>query len=245
MKIVREFKIFTLFLIGCDLFIYLIEARPQEPEINDQFYKTTSYQNLNNVTESTTLLDEKEIRAFSSNTSEQLQTDDSIVSTEIIPYKSNTKIKVKEPDVNERDATLIERIYSLVMKPIIHFTEIPKVNSVLRNIGVCLVNGAMELIAYYLPLPIIPLIASVAGTVIPFEPVVMLRKRMPVTSYRRAFRKAINSFMGTFDKFRLDDDEEDDPYMTRRFNRRLANNSAEKTRTLELSEKNKINSYDT
>lgn len=82
----------------------------------------------------------------------------------------------------------------------------------------------MEIISYYFPAPLIPLIASAAGMMIPFEPVVMLRKRMPVTSYRRAFNSAMNSFMGTFDTYK---GSEEDPYMTRRFNRRFLDKSQE------------------
>jgi hypothetical protein len=117
---------------------------------------------------------------------------------------------------------------NLITIPIIRFVSIPKVNSVLRNIGTCVVNGAMELVTYYFPPPLIPLIATAAGMFIPFEPVVMLRERMPVASYRRAFRSALNGFLSTFDRYKLGD-EEDDPYMTRRFNRRLMN-SGEKNK---------------
>lgn len=85
-----------------------------------------------------------------------------------------------------------------------------------------MVNGVMEIVAYYLPAPLIPLIATAAGMVIPFEPVVMLRRRMPVTSYRRAFKTAVNGFLNTFDTYKVDNYYED-PYMTRRFNRRFMN----------------------
>lgn len=94
-------------------------------------------------------------------------------------------------------------------------------------------NGAMDLISYYFPAPLIPLIASAAGLVIPFEPVVMLKEKMPVTSYRRAFASAMNSFMSTFDRYKIDDP---DPYMTRRFNRRFMN-----TDTNKLNDDDKIN----
>lgn len=120
-----------------------------------------------------------------------------------------------------------QRICKIITRPFINLASTPKVNSVLRNIGTCVVNGAMELITYYFPAPLIPLIATAAGMIIPFEPVVMLREKMPVTSYRRAFRTALNSFLSTFDRYRLDDEDED-PYMTRRFNRRLMNGSGEK-----------------
>lgn len=103
-----------------------------------------------------------------------------------------------------------------------NFVSTPKVNSVIRNIGTCIVNGAMELVSYFFPSPLIPLIAAAAGMVIPFEPVVMLKEKMPVTSYRRAIKTAMGSFMNTFDKYKVVFDEED-PYMTRRFNRRVMN----------------------
>ncbi|KAI8433717.1 hypothetical protein MSG28_015706 [Choristoneura fumiferana] len=75
--------------------------------------------------------------------------------------------------------------------------------------------------------PMIPLIASAAGMLVPFEPVVTLREKIPVTSYRRAFDRAVDSFMGTFDKYKTVDDI-DDPYMTRRFNRRFMNDDSKR-----------------
>lgn len=113
------------------------------------------------------------------------------------------------------------KMYRFITEPIIKVVRAPKVNAVLRNIGTCVVNGAMELFSYYLPAPFMPLIATAAGLVIPFEPVVMLKERMPVTSYRRAFQTAMSSFLRTFDKYKVE--EEFDPYMTRRFNRRFMN----------------------
>ncbi|XP_068624531.1 uncharacterized protein [Battus philenor] len=116
--------------------------------------------------------------------------------------------------------------YKILRMQIKRIILAPKIKSVLKNIGTCMVNGAMELIAYYFPAPIIPLITSAAGMVIPFEPVVMLKHRMPVSSYRRAIIMAVNTFMKTFNDFKMDYD--DDPYMTRRFNRRFIKDSKEK-----------------
>lgn len=110
------------------------------------------------------------------------------------------------------------KFYNTITGPIIKFMSAPKVSAVITNIGTCIVNGVMEIITSVFPAPLMPLIASVAGLVIPFEPVVMLREKMPVTSYRRAFKTAVNGFLGTFDKYKYEDD---DPYMTQRFNRRF------------------------
>lgn len=100
----------------------------------------------------------------------------------------------------------------------------PKISIVMTNIGTCIVNGAMEIISFYFPAPLIPLIASAAGMIIPFEPVVMLREKMPVTSYRRAFKTAVKGFLGTFDRYKYG---EEDPYMMERFNRRFMDESKE------------------
>ena len=143
-------------------------------------------------------------------------------------------INIREPVVaranNENDtrvavpeASFTVRVYKFISEPIIKVVNTPKVTEVLRNIGTCVVNGAMELFSYYLPAPFMPLLASAAGLVIPFEPVVMLKERMPVTSYRRAFQTAMNTFLRTFDKYKVA--EEFDPYMTRRFNRRFMNDN--------------------
>lgn len=121
------------------------------------------------------------------------------------------------------------KVYRFIADPIYKVVSTPKVNEVLRNIGTCVVNGAMELVTYYLPAPFMPLLASAAGLVIPFEPVVMLKQKMPVTSYRRAFQTAMNTFLRTFDKYKVA--EEFDPYMTRRFNRRFMNDNTDKKDT--------------
>lgn len=130
-------------------------------------------------------------------------------------------IQVGPPEVS-----ISVRIYKFISEPIIKVVNLPKVNEVLRNIGTCVVNGAMELFSYYLPAPFMPILASAAGLVIPFEPVVMLKERMPVTSYRRAFQTAMSTFLRTFEKYKVG--EEYDPYMTRRFNRRFMNDDRDK-----------------
>ncbi|XP_048000224.1 uncharacterized protein LOC125237250 [Leguminivora glycinivorella] len=132
------------------------------------------------------------------------------------------------------------KLYNTIVKAVQDFFNSPRVKTVLKNVGTCMVNGAMEILTYYVPAPMIPLIASAAGMIIPFEPVVTLREKMPVTSYRRAFNKAVNSFMGTFDKYKALDVE--DPYMTNQFNRRFMNDGPEKKGkrvTEEVSEEEK------
>ncbi|XP_063390199.1 uncharacterized protein LOC134675837 [Cydia fagiglandana] len=129
-------------------------------------------------------------------------------------------------EVLKNEPNFLIRLYNTIVKAIQEFFHSPRVANVLKNVGTCMVNGAMEIMTYYVPAPMIPLIASAAGMIIPFEPVVTLREKMPVTSYRRAFNKAVNSFMGTFDKYKTMD--VDDPYMTNRFNRRFMNESPEK-----------------
>lgn len=113
--------------------------------------------------------------------------------------------------------------------PINAFLHAPKVAHVLRNIGTCLVNGMMEIVSYYLPAPLIPLITTTASQMVPFEPLVMLKDKMPVSSYRRAFLTAIRSFLGTFDKYKLEDNFDDDPYMMNQFNRRMMRYSSEES----------------
>ncbi|CAH2061871.1 unnamed protein product, partial [Iphiclides podalirius] len=119
----------------------------------------------------------------------------------------------------------IRKLYNVLTVQFTRVVAAAKVQAVLRNIGTCVVNGAMELVSFYFPAPVIPLIASAAGMLIPFEPVVMLRRQMPVTSYRRAISSAVNGFLNTFDGYKLYDE---DPYMTRRFNRRFMGASDEK-----------------
>lgn len=188
--------------------------QPQQPEINDQF-------------KATELVTEKPGQAVSLDdqpTKQELVPPESIVvpettaktTTEDIVTAKENDTRVAIPDVG-----FTVRIYKFISEPIIKVVNTPKVNEVLRNIGTCVVNGAMELFSYYLPAPFMPLLASAAGLVIPFEPVVMLKERMPVTSYKRAFQTAMSTFLRTFDKYKVADDF--DPYMTRRFNRRFMN----------------------
>lgn len=169
-------------------------SQPQQPEINDQFETTASSTNVQSVVKNTIFLEE----------------------TSASPQPELREYAIQQSFTN--------RMYSAFATPIMKFISSPKVNTVLRSIGVCIVNGAMEIITYYFPAPLIPLIASAAGMVIPFEPIVLLKEKMPVTSYRRAFRTAVDSFMGTFDRYKMD---QDDPYMTRAFNRRLNYDSGE------------------
>lgn len=145
----------------------------------------------------------------------------------------------KASDSHEQDLSLSQvsfsfRMYKFISEPIFKVVSAPKVNAVLRNIGTCVVNGAMELFSYYLPAPFMPLIASAAGLVIPFEPVVMLKEKMPVTSYRRAFQTAMSSFLRTFDKYKVEEDF--DPYMTRRFNRRFMGDDGKKQEKEEIAD---------
>ncbi|KAG6464300.1 hypothetical protein O3G_MSEX014422 [Manduca sexta] len=153
---------------------------------------------------------------------QQPEINDQYETTELNNVTEDTQV-----DATRRNAvsiTFSAKLYHFLSTPIVKFISAPKVNAVLRNIGTCIVNGAMEIVSYYFPAPFIPLIASAAGMVIPFEPVVLLKEKMPVTSYRRAFKTAVDSFLGTFDKYKSDDD----PYMTRRFNRRFNYDSKEK-----------------
>lgn len=146
-----------------------------------------------------------------------------LLATQIIPKKNHTNTTVQP--------SLLSKVLKVIYVPIIAFLHAPKVASVLRNVGTCFVNGMMEIISYYLPAPLIPLITSTAGQMIPFEPLVMLKDKMPVASYRRAFLSAIRSFLGTFDKYRVEDNFNDDPYMMNQFNRRMMRYSSdEKTK---------------
>ncbi|XP_063543365.1 uncharacterized protein LOC134751809 [Cydia strobilella] len=161
-----------------------------------------------------------ETQTAKSNSNDTLQN-----ATTIQPIITNNSSDSKT-EVVENEPNFLIRLYNTIVKAIQDFFNSPRVKIVLKNVGTCMVNGAMEIMTYYVPAPMIPLIASAAGMIIPFEPVVTLREKMPVTSYRRAFNKAVNSFMGTFDKYKTMGVE--DPYMTNRYNRRLLNESPEK-----------------
>ncbi|XP_059045894.1 uncharacterized protein LOC131841590 [Achroia grisella] len=195
-----EMNIF--YFVFVSLFSYIFGA-PQQPEINDQYENTTQ-----------TNIIENNNRTQNNNTADKVNIND----IKTIEMKNNEL---------ERPKHFTAKLYTIVTFPIMKFISTPKVNNVLRNMGTCIVNGAMEILSYYFPTPLMPLIASAAGMVIPFEPVVMLREKMPVTSYRRAFKSALNGFMNTFNEFKVDE-ENDDPYMTRRFNRRFMNEDKEK-----------------
>ncbi|CAH2226442.1 jg16363, partial [Pararge aegeria aegeria] len=185
------------------------------PEINDQFEEVTSTTTNNTHTESTI------------NPQLSQVTDEN---NEIFDDKLEAALnKSKNKEVEVKDNVFI-KLYKIIKGQIVKFIKTPKINTVLRNIGTCMVNGAMEIVSYYCPAPLIPLIASAAGMVIPFDPVVMLRRRMPVTSYRRAIKTAVNSFMNTFNAYKFDNDDED-PYMTRRFNRRFMNDAPKEDTT--------------
>ncbi|KAJ2943119.1 hypothetical protein O0L34_g18811 [Tuta absoluta] len=125
----------------------------------------------------------------------------------------------------------VARIYALIKSSIRNIFGIPKINVVMRNIGTCVVNGVVELISYYFPAPLIPVIASIAGMIVPFEPVLNVRDQIPVSSYRRAFMTALNSFLGTFDRYKQPVNQmflpANDPYMLQRFNRKMMNYGGE------------------
>ncbi|KAJ8708025.1 hypothetical protein PYW08_010391 [Mythimna loreyi] len=190
-------------------------AAPQQPEISDQ-YKITEQVNATAVTtqpvqqtqQNQTLPEIKKVPAVPATEETSLETEDKV--------NKNTAVAIPQ-------VSFTFKVYRLIADPIYKVVNTPKVSEVLRNIGTCVVNGAMELFSYYLPAPFMPLLASAAGLVIPFEPVVMLKEKMPVTSYRRAFQTAMNTFLRTFDKYKVA--EEFDPYMTRRFNRRFMNDN--------------------
>lgn len=132
----------------------------------------------------------------------------------------DTKVNTTVHETNYQPIIhIIINIYKIIRIQLKRILFAPKIRSVLRNVGTCVVNGAMEIISYYFPAPIIPLITTAAGMVIPFEPVVMLKQRLPIASYRRAITTAVNTFLNTFNSYKLDYD--DDPYMTRRFNRKF------------------------
>lgn len=164
-----------------------------QPEINDQFESTTG----------TTI----------ETTSPQNITDED----NEIPIGLNEKNKT---EIVKSDKSIMDKIYEIIAINIRKFVTTPEIHNVLRNMGTCVVNGVMEIISFYFPAPFMPLIASAAGMVIPFEPVITLRRRMPVNSYRRALKTAVSGFLNTFDAYKLDK-YDDDPYMTRRFNRRF------------------------
>lgn len=195
----------------------------QNPEINDQFSETTP-----NIVKTTNITGPEHVIAAKPNNN-----DDSL--TEIkLNITTNNSRKHEVYQVNEvhevEEPNIIVKLYNAIEIAITKFISSEKVLFVFHNIGTCIVNGVMDLITFYLPAPMIPLIASAAGMLVPFEPVVTLREKMPVISYRRAFDKAVDSFMGTFDKYKTVDDI-DDPYMARRFNRRFMNDDKKKKQT--------------
>ncbi|XP_031765045.2 uncharacterized protein LOC116412947 [Galleria mellonella] len=182
-------------------FISYIFGAPQQPKINDQYENTTKPDSIENNTKTHNVEDNEiinDVKFIESNTTEV-----------------------------EKPQAFVTKLYTTIMIPIRKFMSTPKINTVVRNIGTCIVNGAMEIMSYYFPTPLMPLIATAAGMVIPFEPVVILREKMPVISYRRAIKSAVNGFMNTFNEYKVDE-ENNDPYMTRRFNRRFKNGDDKK-----------------
>lgn len=173
--------------------------QPQVPEINDQ-YDTIKPETVTHINKS---------KLF-------------YISEEYDIAEKEKKDIFEKRDVSKPKYKIT--LYRILTAPLAKLITEPKVVMVLKNIGTCIVNGVMEIISYYFPAPFMPLIATAAGMLIPFEPVVTLRRRMPVTSYRRALKTAVNSFLNTFDEYKIDDD---DPYMTRRFNRRFMNHASE------------------
>lgn len=137
----------------------------------------------------------------------------------------NVSNEKNETKVVKNDKSILDKIYEIIAINIRKIVSAPEIYGVLRNMGTCVVNGVMEIISFYFPAPLMPLIASAAGMVIPFEPVITLRRRMPVNSYRRALKTAVNGFLNTFDSYKVDR-YDDDPYMTRRFNRRFMNDAS-------------------
>lgn len=196
--------------------------QPQYPEINNQFensnhteLRSSETQLIPEVSRHTEVEKLREI-------DQKLETETTTDQTETT--ETTTIEPLKEVTTVVQPQGFITRIYTSIKEPIVKFLKVPKISIVMTNIGTCLVNGAMEIISFYFPAPLIPLIASAAGMVIPFEPIVMLKQKMPVTSYRRAFKTAVDGFLGTFDRYKY---EEEDPYMTGKFNRRFMGNSKE------------------
>ncbi|RVE49957.1 hypothetical protein evm_005425 [Chilo suppressalis] len=218
MNILKDVNFFQGFVISLAVLIcilYTVSSTPQQPEINDKFENFTQIEAI----------------VTPNDRNEQIEVEPN--TTAHSPITAHSQITAHNPaiiyaEVAPNEESFIRKVYRAITTPIVRIISIPKVKFVLHNIGTCVVNGAMELITYYLPPPLIPLIASAAGTIIPFEPVVLLREKMPVTSYRRAFKTALDGFLGTFDRYKLEDEE--DPYMTRRFNRRLMDHSNEKNK---------------
>ncbi|XP_047541223.1 uncharacterized protein LOC125074046 [Vanessa atalanta] len=204
---------FLLVTTSIMLNIYLFEATPQpdgyNPEINDQFEKTTTS-------------DDKPYKSLNSNVIDE---NNEILDKEFESHKEN-----KSELAKVENTTPVLSFYKKITFAIQLFLCTPKIKSVLTNIGTCIVNGVMEIVSFYLPAPLIPLLASAAGMIIPFEPVVMLRRQMPVTSYRRALKTAVNGFLNTFNVYKYDNDDED-PYMTRRFNRRFMDGPKDEVNT--------------
>ncbi|KAI8433718.1 hypothetical protein MSG28_015706 [Choristoneura fumiferana] len=190
----------------------------QNPEINDQFSETTPNAiEKTDVTEPGHNSTNPDNNDFNGTEIKQNNTNDTRKHEVYHVYEVH---EIEEPNI-------IVKLYNAIENAITKFLSSEKVMFVLHNIGTCVVNGVMDLITFYLPAPMIPLIASAAGMLVPFEPVVTLREKIPVTSYRRAFDRAVDSFMGTFDKYKTVDDI-DDPYMTRRFNRRFMNDDSKR-----------------
>ncbi|CAH2098747.1 unnamed protein product [Euphydryas editha] len=167
------------------------------PEINDQF-------------ENATTLQDKPYTRKSLNSN--IIDDSNEILDKELERDNKTELSVNN--------NILSGFYKKITISVNNFISTPKINTVLKNIGTCIVNGVMEIVSYYFPAPLIPLIASAAGMIIPFEPIVMLRRRMPVTDYRRALKTAVNGFLNTFNVYKFDNYDED-PYMTRRFNRRF------------------------
>ncbi|XP_053620919.1 uncharacterized protein LOC128681211 [Plodia interpunctella] len=228
-KFITCFKMNILQIIFVSIFSNIFAA-PQHPETNpgnhaeipDQFEKqpeavTTSPTTTQSARDHTTV-------------NPDVSPETTATALEEIHDVTPTPKTVANFIIRNEEPPITTKFYSIVIVPIKRFINTPKVNTVLRNIGTCVVNGAMEIISHFFPTPLMPLIASAAGMIIPFEPVVLLKERMPVTSYRRAIKTAVNSFLDTFDQYKVDKDE--DPYMTRQFYRRFMNDDNKQKRLI-------------
>ncbi|CAH0718531.1 unnamed protein product, partial [Brenthis ino] len=176
-------------------FVMSLSQHEVKPEINDQFETTTVNEKINQLPN---------------------------VTDENNEIPSDSHEKINKTEIVKTNKSIISNVFQIITVPIRRLVANPEISVVLRNVGTCVVNGVMEIISFYFPAPLIPLIASAAGMVIPFEPVVTLRRRMPINSYRRALKTAVNGFLNTFDSYKVDNFN-DDPFMTRKFNRRFMN----------------------
>lgn len=103
----------------------------------------------------------------------------------------------------EQKPLCIVKLYNTVSNAVKLFIWSGQLMILLRKVGACVVNALMDIVSRFVPSPLMPLVASAAGSLFPLEPVLMLQQRLPLSGYRRALAAATDAFLRTFEKYKL------------------------------------------